>query len=178
MIDWEELVRREGSAVWRTIYRLVRNRADAEECFQETFVTVLELSHRQAVRNWPAFLQCLATSRALDRVRNRLRRTRKEELADLAQTEAVASDPAQHAESAERAMQLRWALAQIPDRQAEIFCLHELEEWSYEAIGERFAMTISAVGTTLHRTRKKLHSLLNLQESLSDASFINKQRPG
>ena len=38
MIDWDELMGREGTAVWRTAYRLVRNEADADECFQETFL--------------------------------------------------------------------------------------------------------------------------------------------
>jgi len=47
MIDWDELMRREGSAVWRTACRLLRNQADADECFQETFLAALELSNRQ-----------------------------------------------------------------------------------------------------------------------------------
>jgi RNA polymerase sigma-70 factor, ECF subfamily len=175
MIDWDELVHREGSAVWRTIYRLVRNRADAEECFQETFVAALELSNRQPVRNWPALLQCLATSRAVDRVRKHLRRTRKEEVTNLARAETSEAGPSQRAEAAEQATRLRWALAQIPARQAEIFCLHELGGWKYEAIGERFAMTVSAVGVLLHRTRKKLQDLLHLQGALSEA--LIKQRP-
>jgi len=175
MVDWDELVRREGTAVWRTIYRLVRNQADADECFQETFVAALELANRQPVRNWPALLQCLATSRAVDRIRKRLRRTKKEELADLAQAEAKQPGPVQHAEAAERATRLRWALAQIPARQAEIFCLHELGGWKYEALAERFAMTASAVGVLLHRTRKKLHDLLNLHGALSQS--LLEQRP-
>jgi RNA polymerase sigma-70 factor, ECF subfamily len=175
MIDWDELVRREGSAVWRTIYRLVRNQADADECFQETFVAALELSNRQPVRNWPALLQCLATSRAVDRVRKRLRRTRKEEVNNLAKAECTQPGPTHQAEAAERATRLRWALSQIPARQAEIFCLHELGGWKYEALAERFAMTASAVGVLLHRTRKKLQDLLNLQGALSES--LIKQRP-
>ena len=88
-------MRREGSAVWRTAYRLVRNQADADECFQETFLAALEVSNRQPVRNWPALLQRLATSRAIDRVRKRLRRRRREEVADLALAEAAQCDPSQ-----------------------------------------------------------------------------------
>ncbi|HZZ27939.1 MAG TPA: sigma-70 family RNA polymerase sigma factor [Pirellulales bacterium] len=175
MLDWDELVRREGTAVWRTIYRLVRNQADADECFQETFVAALELSNRQPVRNWPALLQCLATSRAVDRVRKKLRRTKKEEISDLARAETMQPGPAQQAEAAERATKLRWALAQIPARQAEIFCLHELGGWKYEALAERFAMTVNAVGVLLHRTRKKLQDLLSLQGALSES--LLKQRP-
>ena len=93
MIDWDSLLHREGSAVWRTIYRLVRNQADADECFQETFLAALELSSRETVRNWPALLQQLATRRAVDRIRKRLRRKRLEELADLTLAEAAHCRP-------------------------------------------------------------------------------------
>jgi DNA-directed RNA polymerase specialized sigma24 family protein len=51
MIDWDELVRHEGPAVWRTAYRIVRNGADADECFQEALLAALRVSDRQPVRD-------------------------------------------------------------------------------------------------------------------------------
>jgi RNA polymerase sigma-70 factor (ECF subfamily) len=167
MIDWDELMRREGSAVWRTAYRLVRNRADADECFQETFLATLEISNRQPVRNWPALLHRLATARAIDRVRKQLRRRRREEVADFTQTEGTEDDPSQHAEAAELAGALRWAIAQLPKRQAEIFCLHELAEWSNQQVADQLGITANAVGVILHRTRQKLQELLKMQNRLS-----------
>ena len=35
MPDWREILSRDGPAAWRTAYRLLGNRADADECFQE-----------------------------------------------------------------------------------------------------------------------------------------------
>ena len=169
MIDWDELVRREGSAVWRTTYRLLRNQADADECFQETFLAALEVSNRQPVRNWPALLQRLATNRAIDRVRKRLRRRRHEEAADLALAEAAQCDPSQEAEAAELSSALRWALAQLPRRQAEVFCLHELGDWTYQQIADQLGISPNAVGAILHRTRQKLQELLKMQNRLSAA---------
>jgi RNA polymerase sigma-70 factor (ECF subfamily) len=175
MIDWNELLRREGSAVWRTVYRLVRNQADAEECFQETFLAALEIANRATVENWPGLLQRLATARGIDRLRKRLRRMRREEIADLALAETAEPGPAQQAETAELAAALRWALAQLPVRQAELFCLHELSDWSYQDIAEQFAMSTSAVGVTLHRTRHKLQELLKKQNCLPAA--LDQNRP-
>jgi RNA polymerase sigma-70 factor (ECF subfamily) len=169
MIDWDELMRREGSAVWRTAYRLLRNQADADECFQETFLAALELSNRQPVRNWPALLRRLATSRAIDRVRKRLRRRRWEAFAHVARAEAVQADPSQLAESSELADALRWALAQLPSRQAEVFWLHELGDWSYQQIADELGISVNAVGVILHRTRLKLQELLKMQNRLSSA---------
>jgi RNA polymerase sigma-70 factor (ECF subfamily) len=160
--------------VWRTIYRLVRNQADADECFQETFLAALELSSRETVRNWPALLQQLATRRAVDRIRKRLRRKRLEQMADLTLAKAAHADPSQPAETAELSNALRWALAQIPARQADVFCLHELEDWSYQQIAEQLGISVGAVGVILHRTRQKLQDLLKLQSRLS--SVIKQQR--
>jgi RNA polymerase sigma-70 factor (ECF subfamily) len=175
MIDWDELMRHEGPAVWRTAYRLVRNRADADECFQETFLAALEVSHRQPVRNWPALLQRLATTRAIDRLRKRVRRRRHEEIADITLVESIEEDPSQHAEAAELAGALRWAVTQLPAKQAEVFCLHELGDWSYQQIADQLGITVNAVGVILHRTRHKLQELLKMQNRLSAA--LNSQRP-
>jgi RNA polymerase sigma-70 factor (ECF subfamily) len=153
--------------VWRTAYRLVRNRADADECYQETFLTALELSNRQAVHNWPALLQRLATNRSIDRIRKRLRRKVNEEIADEELVSGVGDDPSQHAEAAEVASALRWAIAQLPQRQAEVFCLHELGDWSYQEIAAQLGITVNSVGVILHRTRQKLQQLLQMRNRLS-----------
>jgi RNA polymerase sigma-70 factor (ECF subfamily) len=174
MIDWNELMHREGSAVWRTAYRLVRNEADADECFQETFLAALELSNRQSVRNWPALLQRLATCRAIDRLRKRLRRERREEIVDLALAEAADADPSQQMEVAELTSALRWALAQLPARQAEVFCLHELGDWSYQQIADQLGKSANSVGVILHRAREKLQELLKMQNRLS--AVLKEQR--
>jgi len=161
MVDWDELVRREGPAVWRTIYRLVQNQADADECLQETFVAAVKLSNYQAVGNWQALLKRLAIARAVDCVRQRLRRTRREDAIDVAMIAATVPDPHEQAETAELATALRWALAQIPARSAEVFCLHELEGWSYQEIGDQLSLSSNAIGVLLHRTRQKLRKLLS-----------------
>ena len=67
MIDWEGIVRSEGPAVWRTAHRLTGNRADADECFQETFAAAVEVvrRHSEPVYNWRAMLVRLATAKAI-----------------------------------------------------------------------------------------------------------------
>jgi RNA polymerase sigma-70 factor (ECF subfamily) len=169
MIDWEELMRREGSAVWRTAYRLLRSEVDADECFQETFLAALEVSNRQPVRNWPALMQRLATSRAIDRIRKHLRRRQREEVADLRLLEAAHSDPSQQAQLAELSSALRWAVAQLPERQAEVFCLHELGDWSHQQIADQLGISANSVGVILHRTRQKLQELLKMENRMSAA---------
>jgi RNA polymerase sigma-70 factor (ECF subfamily) len=160
MPDWDEIVRRDGPAVWRTAYRLLNNSADADECFQEAFVAALEVSRREQVKNWRALLLRLTAVRAVDRMRERYRRRSREQIADW---NALAGDeppPSQGAEEAELAQRLRDALAQIPAQQAEVFCLHGLEGWSYQEIAEQLSLSINTVGVLLHRARKRLRELL------------------
>src|SRR6187549_1806687 len=85
MTDWEGIVRDHGPAVWRTAHRLLGNRADADECFQETFADAVEFTRRkiQPVREWRALLVRLSTARAVDRLRQRVRRTSREVCGDV-----------------------------------------------------------------------------------------------
>lgn len=176
MIDWDKLIAQEGPAVWRAAYRLVRNQADADECFQESFVAALAVAEREAVKNWPALLHRLATHRAIDHLRKRLRQRRREEVADIALAEATDAEPSARAEAAELATELRWALAQLPRREAEVFCLHELGDWSYGQIADELSTTANAIGVLLHRTRHKLRKLLDRKTSCIHRDTLNGRR--
>ena len=48
----------------------------------------------------------------------------------------------------------------MPPNQAEAFCLHHLEEWSYREIAGHLAISVDAVGVLLHRARKRLRERL------------------
>ena len=160
MVDWKAIVDRDGPAVWRTAYRLLGNRADAEDCFQETFLAALELSRRERIEHPRAVLQRLATARAFDRLRRRYRRARDEARADWDAVAARDPRPPELAEAAELSERLREALAALPGQQAEVFCLHCLEGWSYSEIVGRIGSSTGAVGVALHRARSRLRKLL------------------
>lgn len=160
MPDWDEILRREGPAVWRTVYRVVGNQADAEECFQETFLAALQVARREPVQSWRALLLRLAAARAVDRLRQRCRRARRAEVPDWEAVPGPAPPPSRGAEDRELAQRLREALAQIPPKQAEVFCLHCLDGWSYQEIARQLGASTDAVGVLLHRARRRLRELL------------------
>ena len=160
MPDWEEILRRDGPAVWRTAYRLLGHRADADECFQEAFLAALEVSRRGPVRHWRGLLQRLAAARAVDRLRERYRRGPPRPVHDGNAVGSPTPSPSRAAEDAELAEQLRAALARLPAQQAEVFCLHCLEGWSYQDVAHQLGVTVNAVGVLLHRARQQLRNLL------------------
>jgi RNA polymerase sigma-70 factor, ECF subfamily len=160
MANWQEILSQEGAVIWQTAYRILCHRADTEECFQETFLAALEVSRCEVVRSWRALLQRLATARAVDRLRQRRRRRDREEVPDWDTVQSAMPSPSQTAEERELAQRLREALVQIPPKQAEVFCLHCLEGWSYQEIAQQLGLSVDAVGVVLYRARKRLQRLL------------------
>lgn len=171
MIDWQVISREHSPLVWRTVTRLLGSGGgDAADAFQETFVSALDVSRRQDVRNWPGLLQRLATMRALDQLRRRKLDRGRLKLVSTTGSTTLSSDveqlisrdfgPELLAQQSELAEQLRLALAQLPQQQSEVFCLRHLNESSYEEIAEALAISVDAVGVNLHRARQRLRTLL------------------
>ena len=161
MTDWNTIIEQHGQLVWATAYRLLGNPADAADCFQDTFLEAIKVARREPVRQWEAFLRHLATARSLDLLRARCRRrARIDAAADPEAAISREAAPGQAAEANELMERLRAALAQLPEEQAEVFCLGCLDELSYREIGQRLNLTTNAVGVLLHRARQRLRELL------------------
>ena len=160
-VDWRLMVDKHGPAVWRTAYRLLGNDADAADCFQETFICALELSRRCRVHEPSALLVRVATSRAINRLRQRTRQSRNTagspNLADLA---AENPGPVQQAQCRELAEKLRQAVGRLPAQEAEVFCLRYLNDMSYRQIAKQLGIKANAAGVLLHRARLKLREVL------------------
>lgn len=160
MTDWEDVVAQHGPLVWRTAYRLLGNEADASDCFQKVFLEAVRITRRQAVRQWPALLNRMTTSRSMDLLRDRYRRQgHSQPLAGGAEEISDEKLPLQ-SEAAELSDHLRLALTQLPHQQAEAVYLRGVDEMSYEEIAERLDIKVSHVGVLLNRARKRLKQLL------------------
>ena len=163
VVDWKIIIKEHGPVVWQTAYRLLGNDADAADCFQETFVCALELSRRQRVRNFPALLTRLATTRAIDQLRRRFRRER---IGTTDHSRFEESDnhpnPAQYAQQQELAARLKTALAQLPSQEAQVFCLRYLNDMSYRQIAGELGIKTTAAGVILHRARTKLRQYFEI----------------
>jgi RNA polymerase sigma-70 factor (ECF subfamily) len=174
--DWESILRNDGPAIWRTAWRVLGRSADADECFQETFVAALEFVRQgKAVQHWRALLQRIATTRAIDRLRRRVTQRNREAFLDHeADHPGPARLPHEQLESKELAMRLRCALARLPNGQAEAFCLFHLEDWSYREIAESLSISTDLVGVWLQRAKMKLRELL---ADVDPATLLAKEVP-
>jgi RNA polymerase sigma-70 factor (ECF subfamily) len=61
----------------------------------------------------------------------------------------------------ELAARLREALAELPQREAQVFCLRCFEDLSYKEIGDSLDISPNAAAVALHKARAKLELLLS-----------------
>jgi len=176
MTDWSQIVQQHGPIVWRTVYRLVNNEADAADCFQRTFISALEVERTEKVRNWPGLLTRLAIAMALERRRQRQRESNR--LTTIPEDSVIDHKgvrPGQAAEAAELAEHLRYALTELDVRQAEVFCLACLDGLCYQQIAEQLGITVNHVGVLLNRAKSGLRERLQAHAPAPAATPIERE---
>jgi RNA polymerase sigma-70 factor (ECF subfamily) len=168
-----ELYDRWSARVHAFVFRLVRDRDDAEEVVEEVFWQ----AWRQAGRYDPqrgaaaSWLLLIARTRALDRVRSRLRRREdplEAESGDRAADEAAtatAGGPIMELEWSERRTRVLAALAELPAEQRETLELAYFDGLSQTEIADR---TEQPLGTVKTRTRLALRKLRERLSILRD----------
>jgi RNA polymerase sigma-70 factor (ECF subfamily) len=77
---------------------------------------------------------------------------------------SAGASPTEHAEAQELSARFRDALADLPPKQAQAFCLYSLEGCSYQEIAEQLDTSVDAVGVLMHRARTRLRQLLSPAE--------------
>jgi RNA polymerase sigma-70 factor (ECF subfamily) len=154
MSGWEALVREQGPMVFQTAWRLLRDVQEAEDVTQDVLLELYR-SHRPEDVS-PGLSQCIAVRRAVDHLRRRQR--------DVCVPHLVLAnrDPGPEAQilEAELAEQLRAGIAQLPPRQAEVFCLRFLHDQTYQQIANVLQISPQAVAVSLHLARARLRSYL------------------
>lgn len=163
MVDWNQILAAHGPMVWRTVYRLLGQHADAMDCYQETFLAAFRSAEggRRPVGHWPSFLVSLATRRAIDRLRQRSRfRKWHAPLDDVPEPASPGDPPIEHVQGAECLDEVRSVLAELPDKQAEVFWLSCVEEIPHRDIASQLQVSSGEVRVLLHRARTRLRAAL------------------
>ena len=156
--DWQRFVAEHGPTVFAAAWRILAHAADVEDVVQEVFLEAYELQQSQTVKHWPALLRRMAACRALDRLRQRRPEIAAEGLALVAHGHS----PEDEAIGRELEERLRQAIAQLPQREAEVFCLRYFEQLAHEQIATLLGISTHAVATALHKARTRLGVLLSV----------------
>jgi RNA polymerase sigma-70 factor (ECF subfamily) len=162
MSEWPSILTVHGPTVWRTVYRLLDHHADAQDCYQETFLAAWRFAERQPVDDWTSFLTSLATRRAMDRLRRRYRERAGALAIDrVREPGSEAESPLGQASAKELMERVRQGMAELPDKQAQVFWLSCVEGLSHEHISDRLEVPPGEVRVLLHRARTHLRAALD-----------------
>lgn len=154
--NWNQLVREHGPLVFKTAWRILGHAADTEDVVQEVFLQFHQWQKLRPVHHAPALLRRMAACRALDRLRQRKRHASLEDVANR----STSCDPEALAIEQELRDRLRQAIGELPEREAEVFCLRYFDDLSYQEIAEELRIQKGAVAAALHKARAKLEVML------------------
>lgn len=146
--------------VYGYLVRLLRNRTDADDVLQETFLQVWHQagrfdSTRASVDGW---VLMIARSRAADRLRKRVPQP------DDGPEPSATHDPAAAAELVDESGKLSAALGQLPAEQGDLIRMAFFDGLTHDQIARRLSLPLGTVKTRI-RT-----GMLRLRDRLSAGS--------
>jgi RNA polymerase sigma factor (sigma-70 family) len=147
---FEALFRREYARVVAIARRVVRDADEAEDVAQDVFISFYR-RHPADAGYAPAWLYAASAHTALNHIRSRERRGRRDALHVIERDTAI--DPATEAERAETQDEVRSALANLDERAASLLALR-YSGLSYEEIAAALGLRRSSIGTLLARAEE------------------------
>jgi RNA polymerase sigma-70 factor (ECF subfamily) len=166
---FEVIVGRYRTRLYNCIYRMVHNTECAEDLVQETFLRVYRNRHNyKAISNLSTWIYTIALNLARSELRKRKRRqffslnssphenSSKEgiELPDKS------AGPGDHLEQNELGRAIQHAIDQLPEKYKSVIVLRDIEELSYDEIGEILRCPTGTVKSRVNRGRLRLQEML------------------
>jgi len=151
-----ELVDCFSGQVFGLCYRMLRQREDAEDITQETFVRVFRNLHTwDSERDFRPWLLAIAGNRCRSFLAQRMRRPRAHDLVD--EPSDGRADPQASRDLAE---EVSLAMTHLREEYRQAFLLFHDQHLSYAEISEVLDCPVGTVKTWVHRARRDLGQLL------------------
>lgn len=160
---FEELFLREYGRVVAIANRVLADRGEAEDVAQEVFLDL----HRRHGPNPPfaaPWLHAAAAHTALNRVRGRRRRERRELAEGRERLSQAPADPGREVELREERREVRDALRRLRPKAASVLALR-YSGLSYAEVGAALGVSTGQVGTLLRRAEQALKKELESRGS-------------
>ncbi len=166
---FEVIVGRYRTRLYNCVYRMVHNTECSEDLVQETFLRVYRNRHNyKAISNLSTWIYTIALNLARSELRKRKRRqffslnakpheNSSREGIDLPDMRA---GPGDHLEQNELGRAIQHAIDQLPEKYKTVIVLRDIEELSYEQIGEILRCPTGTVKSRVNRGRLRLQEML------------------
>lgn len=156
------LVSRYQQLVYTVVYRVVKNREQAEEIAQDTFVKAYtSLSGFRGDSAFSSWLYMIAYRKALDAIKANKRIIRSDRIEEILENEiGPIHDALEYMQEQERKEIIRNSILKLSEDEAVIITLYYFEEKSVKEIVEIIGLSADNIKIKLYRSRKKLYSIL------------------
>ncbi|GAA0726547.1 RNA polymerase sigma factor [Aquimarina litoralis] len=156
------LVQRYQSLVYTVVYRMVKNKEEAEEIAQDTFVKAYQsLVNYRGESKFSTWLYTIAYRKSLDAIKVKKRFVSTELIEEISEGEiGMVNDALNYLQTKERKKIIADSILKLPEEEAAIVTLYYFEEKSVKEIKEIVGLTEENIKIKLYRSRKKLYSVL------------------
>jgi RNA polymerase sigma-70 factor (ECF subfamily) len=156
--SYEMLYRPYAKAMFNTSFRILNNRADAEDVLQESFVAAFQLEQFDYSSKFGAWLKRIVINRSIDVLRKRKLSVIDIEESPIAEMQ---DEPAPNEEDIRlKVDEVKKAVCLLPNGYRTVLSLHLFEGYDYEEIAGILQIAVTTVRTQYHRARQKLlHTL-------------------
>lgn len=155
------LVNRHQDHVFSLALYLLRNRAEAEDVTQETYIKLWQHIDSIEEATAKAWLMKVCRNGCLDRLRARRETTSIEAVAE---EHSDINEPSREIVGEQLSQWLRDAIATLKEPYKSLIVLRDMQQHSYEHIATTLALNLNQVKSYLFRARKQLRDLLTEAE--------------
>lgn len=158
-----ELVERYKDMVFTLALKMLKNREEAEEVAQDAFLKVYKsLNSYKQESKFSTWLYKITYNTCLDRIRKNNRQQNTIDIEKYSEAALVSSDDIiGRMEDMERKQLIRECLNLLPGEDGFLLMLYYFEEQSVKEISKIMDITVNHVKIKLHRSRKKLATLIS-----------------
>lgn len=163
--EFKLLVMPYSSRLYRTAYRLMNNRQEAEDIVQEVYLKLWGM--RRELKNYRS-IEALSIKITRNLCLDQLRRRKVDQEAITMQKATPGRDlptPEDDLEKKENVRIIRAVIAALPEPQRSLVQLRHLEGKDYEEISEMVNMNVNAIRVSLSRARQQMREMLEKQFS-------------
>ncbi len=156
------LVERYQNLVFTVVYRMLKNKEQAEEVAQDSFIKAYEsLGKYRGDSKFSTWLYTIAYRKSLDTLKVNKRMKTSEFIDTINEGEIeLVNDALSYLQAKERKEIISDSIMKLPEDEAVIITLYYFEEKSIKEIVEIVGLTLDNVKVKLYRSRKKLYSIL------------------
>ncbi|MCH7785412.1 MAG: RNA polymerase sigma factor [Bacteroidetes bacterium] len=156
------LVEKYQNFVYTIVIRMVKVKEEAEEVSQDTFIKAFQsLSSYRGESKFSTWLYSIAYRKALDRIRKNNKINTSELIEEITESNFESIENALHyIQEQERNEIIKKCILQLKEQEAAIITFYYYEDLTVKEIAKITQLTEDNIKVKLHRSRKKLFSLL------------------